>query len=333
MERKPVIDIHCHTAGIGVGSSGCYVSEKLKTNWRYGIYLKAFDVTQHEVEKHGDGLVLKRLSEKIAASHSVDGAVVLALDGVIDREGALSYAQTEVYIPNDFISTQTALYDNLYFGASVNPYRPGALDLLEEVAARGAVLIKWLPPIQMIDPADTSLVPYYQKLAELDIPLLSHAGHERSFTRARPEYGDPRRLTLPLEHGVTVVAAHAATTGKTEGEDNMERLLPMLKKYPNLYTDISSLTQLNKLGYLSRLLRHEEIHDRLLYGTDMPLIATGLVSPWYFPFDLGIKHMSQICRIENPWDRDVLLKKSLGVPDHVFTRAFDLGFFTTMSAS
>ncbi len=329
LKEKNIIDIHCHTAGIGAGGSGCYISDKLKSNWRYDIYLKAFGVTQQEVEKHGDGLIIKNLSEKIAASKYVDGAVILALDGVMDKEGNISYEETEVYIPNDFIAAQTSQYDNLYFGASVNPYRANALELLEEVSEQGAVLIKWLPPIQMIDPADNTLIPFYQKLVELGLPLLTHTGHEHSFTRARPEFGDPQRLSLPLEHGVTVIAAHAATTGKTDGEDNMERLLPMFKKYPNLYTDISSLTQLNKLGYLSRLLKHKDIYDRLLYGTDMPLIATGLVSPWYFPLDLNIKQMYQVSRIKNPWDQDVLLKQTLGVPDEVFTRSLELGIFGT----
>jgi hypothetical protein len=31
--------------------------------------------------------------------------------------------------------------------------------------------------------------------------------------------------------------------------------------------------------------------------------------------------MWQISRIKNPWDRDVALKQSLGVPTAVFTRA------------
>ena len=77
---------------------------------------------------------------------------------------------------------------------------------------------KWLPPIQHIDPANQRLVPFYLRLKELGLPLLSHTGSEHSFTRARNELGDPERLRLPLSLGVTVIAAHAAGSGRNQGK-------------------------------------------------------------------------------------------------------------------
>jgi len=314
-----VVDLHVHVAGIGAGGSGCYVSPQLRRNWRYGIYLKAFGVTRKELEQSGDAIVFRKVSEQLAKSEHVSAAVILALDGVVDENGLLDLERTEVYIPNEFVAQETAKYSNLLFGASINPYRTDALERLETAKSQGAVLIKWLPSIQHIDPADERLIPFYQKLRDLDIPLLVHTGYERSFTRARHDVADPKRLELPLSLGVTVIAAHAATTGKSDGEDNMERLLAMMPEHPNLYADISSLTQLNKLGYLSRLLRHAEIRGRLVYGTDFPLINTALVSPWYFPTSLGWRQMRSLSRVANPWDRDVQLKRALGVPQEVFT--------------
>ncbi len=44
-----------------------------------------------------------------------------------------------------------------------------------------------------------------------------------------------------------------------------------------------------------------------------------LVSPYYFPLNLTIKQMHEISNIENPWDRDVTLKQTLGVPTEVFS--------------
>jgi len=315
-----IVDLHVHVAGTGAGESGCYVSPKLRRNWRYGIYLKAFGVSRQELEQEGDAIVFRKVSDRLAESGQVSAAVILALDGVVDEKGRLDLEQTEVYIPNEFGARETAKYPNLLFGASVNPYRPDALERLEAAAGQGAVLVKWLPSIQHIDPADERLVPFYRKLIELDLPLLVHTGYERSFTRARHDVADPQRLELPLSLGVTVIAAHAATTGKSAGQDNMERLLEMMLLYPNLYADISSLTQLNKLVYLSRLLKRPEARERLVYGTDFPLINTALVSPWYFPFDLTRKEMRRLSRIGNPWDRDVRLKRALGVPEEVFTR-------------
>jgi len=318
--RVQIIDMHVHAAGIGAGGSGCYVAPKLRRNWRYKIYLKAFGVGEKELLKKGDQLVFQRISESIQASSYVSGAVILALDGVVDKEGKLDLEQTEIYIPNDFVAAETAKYPNLYFGASVNPYRRDALQRLEKVAQQGAVLIKWLPAIQGIDPADKALIPFYEKLRELDIVLLTHAGDEKSFTRADPSLGDPERLKLPLSLGVKVIAAHAATTGKNDGEENMARLLRMFPDYPTLYADISSLTQLNKLRYLPKLLKHHDIHDRLIYGTDFPLINTSLVSSWYFPGRLSIREMLEISLLSSPWDRDVRLKESLKVPADAFVR-------------
>jgi len=317
-ELMKIVDLHVHVAGTGAGGSGCYVSPKLRRNWRYGIYLKAFGVTRRELEQAGDAVVFRKISEQLDESEKISAAVILALDGVVDESGRLDLERTEVYIPNEFVARETAKYPNLLFGASINPYRPDALERLETVRSQGAVLLKWLPSIQHIDPADERLIPFYLKLKELGLPLLVHTGYERSFTRARHDVADPRRLELPLSLGVTVIAAHAATTGKSEGEDNMERLLAMLPLYPNLYADISSLTQLNKLGYLTRLLRRPEVRGRLVYGTDFPLINTALVSPWYFPFDLTWSQMRALSRIGNPWDRDVELKRALGVPPEVF---------------
>ena len=47
--RPGIVDMHCHIAGIGAGDSGCFVSEKLRNNWRFGIYLRSFGVTQKEI--------------------------------------------------------------------------------------------------------------------------------------------------------------------------------------------------------------------------------------------------------------------------------------------
>ncbi len=158
----------------------------------------------------------------------------------------------------------------------------------------------------------------------LDLPLLSHTGQERSFNSAIDEYGDPKRLELPLSLGVTVIAAHIATTGKIDNQDNYLRILPMFEKYPNLYGDISSLTQLNKLGYLDKALLNPQLKGRLIYGSDFPLVNMVLVSPYYFPLNLTLQQMHKISSIANPWDRDVALKQALGVPTQIFANSASL---------
>jgi hypothetical protein len=321
LNKAEVIDIHCHTAGIGSGDSGCNISPTLMKSWRILFYLRAFGVTRAEVFEHGDALIINRLSKRLASSELVGSAVILAMDGVIRGDGEIDFEKTEMYVPDDFVAEEVSKYENLLFGASINPYRRDAIERLEKAAENNAVLVKWLPSMQLIDPADSKLTPFYTRIKELGLPLLTHTGHEYSFTMSRNELADPERLRLPLELGVTVIAAHAATTGRNEGIPNLERLIPMFKRYPNLYADISSLTQLNKIGHLRRLLKYTDVHERLLYGTDMPLPETGIVSPFFFAHNIGIGKSISLAGIENPWDLDVGLKLALGVPPEVFTRA------------
>lgn len=315
-----VIDAHCHTAGIGAGDSGCFISPAMENNWRFGIYLKSFGVTREDLTIQGDSLVIRRMAEQVSQSRRVRAAVVLALDGVLDEHGELDRKRTEVYVPNEFVARETARYTNLLFGASIHPRRPDALQRLDWAAANGAVLVKWIPPIMEIDPADERLTPFYQRMAQLKLPLLTHTGRERSFTTADDTLSDPARLELPLRLGVTVIAAHAAANGESEGQPAIERLFAMMRRHPNLYADISALTQVNKLGMLQTALRDRQLQSRLLYGSDFPLINTALVSPWYFPLNLTVEQMSELSAVENPWDRDVALKQALGVPAEVFHR-------------
>jgi len=179
----PFLDLHCHVAGLGAGGSGCFVSERLRRNWKVGFYFRSFGVSRRELERRGDALCAERLSTTLGQSRHVGRAVVLALDGAVDERGNLDAARAEFYVPNEFVATLKASHTNLLFGASVNPYRPDALARLDRAAAEHAVLVKWLPSIQLIDPADERLAPFYRRMAELRLPLLIHTGAEHSFCR------------------------------------------------------------------------------------------------------------------------------------------------------
>jgi uncharacterized protein len=315
-----IVDMHCHIAGIGAGGSGCFVSPRLRNNWRFKTYLRSFGVSQQDILEYGDRLVADRISESLAHSKFVSQAVLLALDGVIDAHGNLDTNRSEVFVPDEFVAEMVATHTNLLFGASVNPYRADALARLEWAKAHGAVLVKWIPPIMEINPDDPKLIPFYKKMVELKLPLLSHTGREKSFSSAAEEFGDPEKLRLPLSLGVTVVAAHIASSASYHGERGPDRLARLMREYPNLYTDISALTQVNKPGALQEALTKPEFSGRLVYGTDYPLINTALVSPWY-SLHLSLRQKFQIWRIKNPWDRDVLMKHDLGVPAETFARS------------
>ena len=289
-------------------------------NWRFKIYLHSFGVTKKEVMEKGDGIIGDKISASLAQSKFVRQAVILALDGVVDGQGNLDTNRTEVYVPDEFVAAVCAQHTNLLFGCSVNPYRPDALARLEWAKAHGAVLVKWIPPVMAIQPDDPQLIPFYQKMVELNLPLLCHTGEEKSFSRASADLGDPEKLRLPLSLGVKVIAAHIASGGTYHGERGPDRLARLMREYPNLYTDISALTNVNKPGCLKEALTKPEFAGRLVYGTDYPLINTALESPWY-SFHLTLRQKWEVWRTKNPWDRDVLTKHYLGVPTETFARS------------
>ena len=320
LPSPPIIDLHAHVAGVGAGNSGCFVSPEMAASWKFGIYLGAFGTSREELHRQGDDVLLDRVAAHVSGSSNVHAAVVLALDGWVDERGELDREKTQVFVPNEFVARGVTRHPRLRFGASIHPRRPDAIARLDAAAAAGAVLVKWIPSNMNIDPADPAYVPFYRRMAELGMPLLSHAGKERSFAWSRDELADPARLRLPLSHGVVVIAGHVAAGGENEGRRDFDSLLGLMREHPRLMADISALTQANRHGWLREALAEPAMEGRLLYGSDFPLMNTALVSPWHFPLQLTRAQMSAISSITNAWDRDVALKRALGVPPDIFRR-------------
>ncbi len=321
--EKGLLDMHCHTAGFGAGGSGAKVSQTLRESWKFKLYLRIFGTSEPEVEEKGDDRVMQIIADSIRGSEFVDDAVILAMDAPYDADGSLDEEALEVYVPNRFVGEAVKRHKGLHFGASVHPNRKDALEELEWSKDNGAVFVKWLPNIQGIDPSDERYRDYYLKMIELDLPLLTHVGDEESFSRTDNALGDPRLLKLPLECGVKIIAAHVASSGEREGVENIEHLLRLMPEFPDLFADISTLTQMNRSKYLSRVFSDERLKNRLMYGTDYPLTNTPLVTALQFPLRLTIKQMWDILRTKNSWDRDVKLKAALGCRAEVFALSRD----------
>lgn len=320
---KGLLDMHCHTAGIGHCGSGSWVSDELRGSWKFPLYLRSFETTLAELESRGDRDVLDKIAKRLEESVHVDDAVVLAMDAPHTDDGEPHNAAGELFVSNRWLGETLKEYPSLHFGASVHPSRADAVEELRWSKAQGAVLMKWLPNIQNIDPSNPAYEEYYRTLVELDLPLLTHVGAEDSFSKANDKLGDPRLLKLPLGLGVRVIAAHVASSGQIDERDNIDHLLEMMPLYPNLVADVSTLCQINRTKFLPRVLNDPRLRDRLLFGTDHPLTNTPLVTPLQYPLRLSLAQMWDLMRTRNPWDRSVKLKAALGVPPDVFTRARD----------
>ncbi len=315
---RGILDMHCHTAGFGAGESGARVSRTLRESWKFKLYLKIFGTTEAELKEKGDGRVMQIIADSIRGSEHVDDAVILAMDAPYDAQGKLDEEALEVFVPNRFVGEEVKKHKALHFGASVHPNREDALAELEWSKANGAVFVKWLPNIQGIDPSDERYRDYYLKLVELDLPLLTHVGDEDSFSKTDNALGDPKLLKFALDCGVRIIAAHVASSGERDGEENIERLLKLMPSYPNLFADLSTLTQFNRAKYFPQVLNDERLKGRVMYGTDYPLTNTPLVTALQFPLRLTLKQIWEIVRTKNSWDRDVKLKAALGCPADVF---------------
>ena len=161
-------------------------------------------------------------------------------------------------------------------------------------------------------------------MARNKLPLLVHMGTEHAVDVVDQALGDPVTLRTPLEEGVTVICAHCASQGSSQGEHNLDRWLKLLPSYPNLYGDLSALTQLNRKASFERLLDRGDLWHRLVHGSDYPLPFFPLSSPYYFAGRIPRSQLDALQAIPNRLEREIRLKLALGVPERVFEQTRSL---------
>lgn len=270
-DKKSLIDVHVHLAGLPDGQNGCFISKKMLNAplfrfvaWRLGLSLK--DPAQ------ANRTFVERLVRAINQSTVLDKAVVLGMDGVYDSDGRLNESATEFMISNDYVFSTVADHPNqLLAGVSINPGRRDALDEVGRCAERGAFLVKVLPNTQQFNPGEERFRSFFRALAKQKLPFLSHVGFEFSLIGKDQSVGDPARLRLALEEGVTVIAAHGASQGLFFNEPHWKTINEFVRRYPHFYWDASALTLPNRVGMMMRLRRSPELLDRMVFGTDFPL--------------------------------------------------------------
>jgi len=303
LDPKLVLDTHVHLVGLGAGGTGCRVHKGMTSLsspvrfLRTRFYKGAAGIYD---DARADALYVERLVD--LWTHHRGRALLLAFDEHYSEAGKVIEEHTEFYTPNDYVFRVASEHPELFVPcASVHPYRADALDELSRVAERGAVAVKWLPNAMGMDPLAERCQAFYERMAELKLVLISHAGEEQAVeAEEAQELGNPLRLRRPLDAGVRVVVAHCASLGKshdldapqdTQGKHPLRsayRLFRRLAEEPRakglLYGDVSAMTQFNRSGGpLQETLRDAELHERLLNGSDYPLpgidplIRTGLL--------------------------------------------------------
>jgi hypothetical protein len=313
-----ILDIHVHLLGMNPANR-CFVGGKLArpavaTLLTRSLGLKGVAPGQLD-EAYGELLV------RWTRSSSLDGVGVLAFDGVYDAQGQLDRARTALYVDNDYCLDFCKQDDRLLPICSINPQRADAMIELERVVAAGAVAIKMLPNSMGFDPLNPSYRPFWRRMAQLKIPLLTHTSFEHTIPPIDQAYGLPERLTGALQEGVKVIAAHCASSGLAHPiREDFYTWQKMLRVFDNLYGDISAMASVSRSNYIHKVLADRLSTERVALGSDYPIP----VSPALFARRLGFAEAMRLTREHNPIERNLRTFLALGVPEHVMRRGATL---------
>ena len=181
--------------------------------------------------------------------------------------------------------------------------------------------MKCLPNCQNIDFSEKRYQRFWQRMAELGMPLLAHTGGEHTVPVINAALADPKLLRFPLECGVTVIAAHCGTRSGAFDRDYFDDWAAMLREFPNLYGDISAMVSLNRCGRLHECLG-SEISPRILHGSDFPVPVLGHRLWLQGAIDWQTFRRTQ--RVKNPLKRDWEFKEALGFSSDNLTRVAGL---------
>jgi predicted TIM-barrel fold metal-dependent hydrolase len=308
-------DLHVHLAA--TGAHGASISPRFRRSLAFRFLSRSLALPS------GDDVALNEtyaagLLEAAETAQESDRFVVLALDRPYSEVGLP--LPPDLHVPNPVAAALCARSKKLLLGASVHPYRTDALQALDEAKALGAVLLKWLPNSQGIDPASRLCLPFYRRLRELGLPLLCHTGDEHTIPPRSQDLGDPRRLEPALDAGVTVIAAHAGTRGGLGAQLYLGSMVDLCARHPKLYLECSGCCTPGRYGALRDLLGIPAVRERWVFGSDYPVPVI-----WPLLWGRSDPELRRRARATtNPLDARALALRAAGVPVEAFERAGQL---------
>ena len=318
-QLKP-IDMHVHVVGNGTGGTGCWLRVGTWHRPLAAIMLRHIGLPGGAMSGDLDRLYIERLLELVRGS-SLGAAVILAQDLVYDEQGRVIEGAGSFYVPNDYVLKLADKYPEFLPAVSIHPARPDALEELDRCLARGAAMMKCLPNCHNIDCNNKRYTRFWEKMAEAKLPLLAHTGGEHTLPVVRPEFADPRVLTLPLECGATVIAAHCGTKSGLFDPEYFQVFADMTREFPNLYGDTSAFNVPIRGRHIPECLR-EPLAARMVHGSDYPVPVHG-----HFAWMKGFVDWKTFRKWEkhpNILERDYQLKLAMGFAPEVFTRIHSL---------
>lgn len=335
LDPTKVWDSHVHLVGTGEAGTGIRIHpgmDSLLDPAQYARRLFFMNAGCVHAAPFGsvDEAYVARMRNLMAEMRPGTRLLLFAFERTHDERGAVIWDKTGFYVPNAYARDTARAYPEFEWVASIHPYRADAIDALARAARDGARAVKWLPAAMGIDPSAPRCKPFYQALARLGLPLISHAGEERAVLGAEAHaLGNPLRLRHALDEGVRVVVAHCSSLGDDRDLDRgpngplvasfslFARMMDTPRYAGRLFGDVSAVTQRNRAApVLAALLERGDWHPRLLNGSDYPLpgvmpifsvrelVARRLLAP-----DAG--EVLKAIRGHNPLLFDFVLKRTL----------------------
>lgn len=188
----------------------------------------------------------------------------------VDKAVALAFwaPDSRITVSNAFVAEVVRQDPGRIVGfASVDPRSPTAIAELDDAIANlGLQGLKLAPVYQHFVPDDRAYWPLYERVQELDVPIMWHQGTSFMVPEGPLEAAPPHRLDVIARSfpQIKMVIAHFGYPWPRE-------VVAMLRRHPNLYTDISVLADRPWFLYNALVDALEYgAQDKILLGSDYP---------------------------------------------------------------
>lgn len=318
---KPLrLDAHVHLIGDGVCGDDCRIfMGSFARRILARMLLSQAGLAMGVLKTGVDHPFRSRLVEWIRDS-SLNGVVLLAMDWPYHEDGTPLRDKAAFFVPNETVLQMAAeaLADVCFVPAvSIHPARADAMEELERCHAAGAGIVKLLPNVHNVDYSRPQYQPFWRRMAELRMILLSHTGGELALPVINARFAEPLTLRTPLECGVTVIAAHCGTRDLPWQHCGVGDWLSLCREFPHLYGDNSALATPHRAYALRRLL-DSPYHDRIIHGSDFP-VPCGPLGPFLNGL-INANDFRSLRKIRNAFERDAEIKRRIGFDYNTFTR-------------
>ena len=299
------VDIHSHLLNSEVKFDRFYDKLAIK------FFGKKFGLVAEDLIQNPYKEYVRTISSNTKESKYIAKIVLFGVDARVNDKGETIHKDITVCASNEDLLEVYKEHPSVIIPFfSINPMRPDAIKSIEKYHALGFKGAKFLQNYWGVDTREERYKPYFEKLAELKIPLIVHIGSESSVHSFKSCEGI-NMLDAPLAAGVTVIAAHMALSYAPLGifkalskkpknfNDDYFTLLKMLETHENLYADISAILTPVRAKVLPHLSKQTQVHHKLLFGTDFPVPFFDILNTHDLPF----KKRREISKIKNPGDR------------------------------